>query len=43
MEKVLKGIKNSFGKIGTAYKKLSEKDARIDTIVTISGVMLFAF
>ena len=31
MEKVLKGIKNSFGKIGTAYKKFSEKDARIDT------------
>lgn len=43
MEKVLKGIKNSFGKIGTAYKKFSEKDARIDTIITISGVMLFAF
>ena len=41
--KVLKGIKNSFEKIGTAYKKFSEKDARIDTIITISGVMLFAF
>ncbi len=43
MEKVLKTIKNSFGKIGTAYKKFSEKDERIDTIITISGVMLFAF
>lgn len=43
MEKVLEKIKEGLVKIGTSYKKFSEKDARIDTIVTISGVMLFAF
>ena len=43
MEKLLKSVKNVLKKTWTSYKKFSEKDARIDTILTISGVMLFAF
>lgn len=43
MNKVLSGIKKVFENIGTAYKKVSSKDARVDSIVTIAGVMLFAF
>lgn len=43
MEKFLKKIKGFFNKLGEQYKKLSSKDQRIDSIVTVVGVMLFAF
>ena len=43
MKNVLVKIKKCLLNVSTAYKEFSKKDSRIDTVVTISGVMIFAF
>lgn len=42
MDKFFKGLGKICCKIGASYKKISKKDPRIDTVVTISGVLLFS-
>lgn len=42
MDKFFKGLGGICSKMGAAYKKFSKKDPRIDTVVTLVGVVLFA-
>ncbi|MGG7177009.1 tetratricopeptide repeat protein [Clostridium paraputrificum] len=43
MDKFTNGLKGGIRDLGMRYKKLTDKNPKIDTVVTLVGVMLFAF
>lgn len=43
MDKFLKKIGSGFKKVGQKYKEISSKNPSLDTVLTISGVIIFSF